>query len=112
MIRGSRRHSGAWAALAHRLSGLLLVVFIPAHFLVLGLAIESEAALENAIRWMDQPLVKAAEWGLLVVVTLHLVLGVRVLALEFLPWRGFRKMLIGFAGAAALLVGFAFLLNR
>ncbi len=111
MIRGSRRHPGFLAAMAHRISGLLLALFLPAHFLVLGLAIESEAALEGAIRWTDQPLVKVGEWGLVVLLTLHLGLGLRVLALEFLPWRDSRKTLIGVGVAASLLVGLLFIHN-
>ena len=111
MIRGSRRHPGFLAAMAHRLSGLALALFLPAHFLVLGLAIESESALEGAIRWTDQPLVKFGEWGLVVLLTLHLCLGLRVLALEFLPWRDSRKALIGLGAVASLFVGLIFLFN-
>ncbi|MDG2284931.1 MAG: succinate dehydrogenase [Alphaproteobacteria bacterium] len=111
MIRGSQRHPGFLAAMAHRVSGLLLALFLPAHFLVLGLAIESEAAMEGAIRWTDQPLVKLGEWGLVVLLTLHLCLGLRVLVLEFLPWRDSRKRLIGLGAAASLFAGLLFLFN-
>ena len=111
MIRRSQRHPGFLAAMAHRVSGLLLALFLPAHFLVLGLAIESEAALEGAIRWTDQPLVKLGEWGLVVLLTLHLCLGARVLALEFLPWRDSRKALIGLGVAASMFAGLLFMFN-
>lgn len=90
---------------------MLLALFLPAHFLVLGLAIESEAALEGAIRWTDQPLVKLGEWGLVVLLTLHLCLGARVLALEFLPWRDSRKALIGLGVAASMFAGLLFMFN-
>ena len=49
------------AALVHRLSGLALAVFLPFHFLALGLAISGEARLESFLRWSDQPLVKLSE---------------------------------------------------
>lgn len=111
MIPASRRHPGFYAALAHRLSGLALALFLPAHFLVLGLALDGEGALDGAIRWTDQPLVKVAEWGLVVLLTLHLALGLRVLALEFLPWRDARKTFIGLGAAVSLLAGFVFLYN-
>src|SRR5215467_2306292 len=56
------RDSTLWiAAMAHRISGLTLAIFLPLHFLTLGLAIESEARLERFLRWSDQPLVKAGE---------------------------------------------------
>lgn len=111
MIRGSRRHPGFWAALAHRVSGLALALFLPAHFLVLGLAIEGEAGLQAAIAWTDQPLVKIGEWGLVVLLTLHFAFGLRVLALEFLPWRDTLKAMIGLGAGVSLLVGFVFLFN-
>lgn len=111
MIRGSQRHLGFFAAITHRLSGLLLAFFLPIHFLVLGLAIESEAALEDAIRWTDQPLVRFGEWGLVVLLTLHLCLGGRVLVLEFLPWRDSRKRLIGLGAATSFFVGLIFLFH-
>jgi fumarate reductase subunit D len=110
-MRAGRQDIGAWAALAHRLSGLLLALFLPAHFLVLGLAIEGEAPLDGFLTWSEQPLVKIAEWGLVVLLTLHLGLGLRVLAIEFLPWRGPLKHAIGLGAGAALLAGGLFLVN-
>ncbi|MDA1311284.1 MAG: succinate dehydrogenase [Proteobacteria bacterium] len=110
-MRRSQRHLGFFAALAHRLSGLLLALFLPAHFLVLGLALEGDTALEGAIRWADQPLVKMAEWGLVVLLTLHLSFGLRVLVLEFMPWRDSRKAMIGLGAAASLFAGLLFLFN-
>jgi len=76
------------AFMLHRLSGLALALFLPFHFLVLGLAIEGEARLDAVLAWTDQPLVKIAEWGLVMLLTLHLMLGLRVLLLEWAPWRG------------------------
>ena len=58
----AHRTSPLWlAALVHRLSGLALAIFLPFHFLALGLAISGEARLEGFLRWTDQPLVKVSE---------------------------------------------------
>jgi len=103
-----RKHPGAWAALGHRLSGLALVLFLPFHFIVLGLALESAERLDGFLRLTDMPLVKVAEWGLVVLLTLHMGFGLRVLMLEFLPWRDTRKGLIVIGAAGAFLVGAAF----
>ncbi len=103
-----RKHPGAWAALGHRLSGLALALFLPFHFIVLGLALESADRLDGFLRLTDMPLVKAAEWGLVVLLTLHMGFGVRVLMLEFLPWRDTRKGLIVIGAAGALLAGAIF----
>ena len=61
MMPASRNHAGFWAALGHRLSGLLLALFLPFHFLALGLAIEGEDKLESFLQWSDQPVVKFGE---------------------------------------------------
>jgi fumarate reductase subunit D len=98
------------AFVLHRLSGLALALFLPFHFLVLGLAIEGEAALDAMLIWTESPLVKFAEWGLVVLFGLHLMLGLRVLMLEWAPWSGGLRHGWVFAGVAlALLGGFGFL---
>ena len=104
-------HPGTWAALGHRVSGLALALFLPVHFLALGLAIEGEARLDGFLRWSDQPLVKVTEWGLVVLLTLHLTLGLRVLTIEFLPWRGHLKRAISWGAGLALVAGALFLVN-
>lgn len=108
-MRATRTHAGGWAALGHRLSGLALALFLPAHFLALGLALEGEARLDGFLAWADRPLVRAAEWGLVTLLAVHLAFGLRVLAIEFLPWRGQLKAAAGLGAGAALLAGAAFL---
>lgn len=103
------RTAGWWAALAHRLSGLALAAFLPAHFLMLGLALEGEAALDAGLAYAEIPLVRVAEWGLVTLLALHLSLGLRLLALEFLGWAGFRHGWIWGGAAASLAVGALFL---
>ena len=77
------RRDSLWiAALVHRLSGVCLAIFLPLHFLALGLAIEGAAGLDDFLAWTDNLLVKAAEAGLLVLLTLHLLGGIRVLLIE------------------------------
>lgn len=105
------RHASSWAALAHRLSGLALAAFLPFHFWALGQALAGEAALDGFLAWTQSPLVKFSEWGLVVLLALHLGLGLRVLALEFLPWHAWQKALAGGACAVAGIFGLAFALN-
>lgn len=109
-MRPARNHPAWWAFLVHRLSGLALAVFLPAHFLVLGSAIRGEAALDELVRWSEQPLVKAGEWALVVLLAAHLAGGLRLLALEFLPWRPWQKTLAAVAAAFSLAAGLAFAL--
>jgi fumarate reductase subunit D len=95
-----------WVALVHRVSGIALALFLPAHFWVLGKGMEMDAVL----RWTEQPAVKVAEWGIVVLLALHLAGGLRVLALEFLPWRDWQKGLAAAAAGFAFAVGLAFAL--
>ncbi|MEO6564997.1 MAG: succinate dehydrogenase, cytochrome b556 subunit [Casimicrobiaceae bacterium] len=104
----TRGHASSRAALAHRLSGLVLALFLPAHFWALGTSLQGEAALESTLAWTSSPLVKLAEWGLVVLLALHLSLGLRVLALEFLPWHRSQGFLAAVALAVAALCGVAY----
>ncbi len=111
-MRPHRNHRGYWAFLGHRLSGLALALFLPFHFLALGLALET-AALDRFLVWTDLAAVKVAEWGLVSLLALHLMFGLRLLALELRPWRGGDARLgwILPGLGAALVVGAAFLIG-
>jgi fumarate reductase subunit D len=108
----ARNHPAYWAFMVHRLSGIVLALFLPAHFWLLASALEGEAALAEKLRWTEQPLVVAGEWLLVVALAAHLAGGLRVLALELLPWRGWQKTLAALAAAFALAAGLAFALAR
>jgi fumarate reductase subunit D len=106
------RDSALWiAAMVHRVSGLALAIFLPLHFLALGLALESEARLESLLRWSDQPLVKAAEIALVFLFTAHLLGGLRILVIENFDWRDGQKQLATLAAALSAIVAFAFLVR-
>ena len=98
-------------ALVHRLSGIALALFLPVHFWALGQALEGEAKLESFLRWSEQPLVKASEWAIVLFLAAHLTGGVRILMIEFLPWRSWQKTLGAVAAAAALAIGLLFVLS-
>ena len=107
----ARNHPAYWAFLVHRVSGVLLSLFIPLHFWVLGQALRGEAGLDSFLRWTDQPLVKFAETALVLLLAAHLTGGLRLLALEFLAWRNWQKSLLAAAAGVTLVAGLLFLLN-
>ena len=94
----------------HRVSGLLLALFLPVHFWALGKSLEGAPAFDAFMRWSDQPLVKFAEWGLVILLTAHLTGGMRLLLIEFRPWSGQRKNLVAGGFGIALAAGLAFAL--
>jgi fumarate reductase subunit D len=95
-----------WLAMVHRVSGIALALFLPLHFWALSRALELDAFLA----WTREPMVKLAEWAIVVALAAHLAGGMRVLALEFLPWRDWQKTLAASAAALTIGVGLAFAL--
>lgn len=106
----AHQHPAYWAFLMHRLSGLALAAFLPLHFWALGQALHGDAALDGFLRFADRPLFKFAEWGLVVLLALHMMGGVRLLLIEFTRWSGLRKNWIAGAVGFAALAGMAFAL--
>ncbi|MCX7962498.1 MAG: tripartite tricarboxylate transporter substrate-binding protein [Burkholderiales bacterium] len=102
--------SGRQYALAQRISGVALAVFLPVHFWALGRALEGEAALQSFLRWTEQPLVKASEWAIVLALAVHFFGGVRILMVEFLPWRDWLKNLGAVSVCAAPALGLLFAL--
>jgi fumarate reductase subunit D len=110
MGRAGHRRSALWvAAMVHRISGLVLACFLPLHFLALGLAIDGEARLDTFLRWTANPYVKASEAGLVLLLAVHMLGGLRVLAIENLPWCEGQKRLATGALIIAAIAALAFL---
>ncbi len=106
----ARNHPAYWAFLVHRISGIALALFLPVHFWALGRSLQGAAQFDVILAWTALPAVKFAEWGIVVLLAAHLGGGLRLLALEFLPWRDWQKTLAAVAAAVALAMGLAFAL--
>ena len=97
-----------YAALVHRISGVLLACFLPLHFLALALALNGEAKLDGFLRWTEQPLVEVAEGVLVFLLTVHLLGGLRLLLIEYGAVRPGRKELVALAFGTAAILALAF----
>ena len=106
---GHRRNALWLAAMVHRLSGLALACFLPLHFLALGLAIEGEARLDGFLKWTANPFVKLAETGLVFLLAVHMLGGIRVLLIENMPWRQSQKEMATAAIIVATVAAVVFL---
>jgi fumarate reductase subunit D len=106
----ARAHPSYWAFLVHRLSGLGLALFLPVHLWALAHAIRGEASLDGFLHAVDRPLFKFGEWGLVLLLALHLGGGVRLLLIEFGSWSGLRKDLIAAAAGFGVMASLAFAL--
>ena len=110
-LRPHRNHPLWYAFALHRLSGVLLALFLPFHFYVLGLALSGADAMDSFLVVTATPFVKFAECGLVFMLAIHIFGGLRLLALEFLPWREWQKLLAASAASMSVLVACLFLLN-
>jgi fumarate reductase subunit D len=108
--RRARNHPSYWAFVVHRVSGVVLAVFLPIHFWTLAAALQGAAGLEQALRYVDAPLFKLGEWVLVVLLALHLGGGLRLLLIEFGPWSGLRKNWIAFTAILGIIAGLGFAL--
>jgi len=111
LIRPHRNHPLWFAFILHRISGVALALFLPVHFYVLSLALTDTAALDGFLAFSDNPLVKVAEFGLVFLLAVHAFGGLRLMALEFLPWSPAQKTLAAGAVAASVLVSGTFFLQ-
>ena len=96
----SRAHPLWLAYILHRLSGLGLALFLPLHFWVLAMAVSDPGRLDGFLRLTETSLVKLAEIGLVFLLAVHMFGGLRLMAMEWLPWSASQKTWA--AGAAAL----------
>jgi fumarate reductase subunit D len=106
----ARRHTSSLAFFLHRISGVLLTVFLPIHFWTLARALQGEAALDTALSWYEAPVFLFGEWALVFLLTVHAVGGIRILLIEFAPWRGMRLRWVPAGVGLASLASFVFLI--
>jgi fumarate reductase subunit D len=95
----------------HRLTGIALAIFLPLHFLALATALNGANALDSFLALTRQPLVMAAESGIVIALAIHMTLGLRVLAIEFFDFREKTLAVLSACLAAVLAVGVMFILN-
>ncbi|MDG1449603.1 MAG: succinate dehydrogenase, cytochrome b556 subunit [Ascidiaceihabitans sp.] len=111
MKKTHRGHPLWYAYALHRASGLGLALFLPAHFYILSLALTQPERLEYFLNFAENPLVKVAEFGLVFGLTVHMFGGLRLMAMEWLPWSDNQKTLAAGALAVSFLISGTFYLQ-
>ena len=107
----SRAHPLWLAYVLHRLSGLGLALFLPLHFWVLAMAMTDPLSLDGFLHLTEVGLVKIAEFGLVFLLAVHMFGGLRLMAMEWLPWSPSQKSLAAGATAVSFLVATLFFLQ-
>ena len=111
MMRASHKQRGFIAAMLHRLSGIALAIFLPLHFLALATALNGADGLDAFLKLTRQPLVAFLEFAIVVTLAIHMTLGLRVLAIEFLDFHERTLAALSACIAAVFAVGLIFVLN-
>jgi succinate dehydrogenase / fumarate reductase cytochrome b subunit len=78
-----RGHEGMWSWVAHRISGVLIFLFLFAHVLDTALVRVSPDAYNHVIGVYKNPVVGLGEAGLVAAVIFHALNGLRVIAVDF-----------------------------
>ena len=108
----TRGHAGFWAFVVHRVSGIVLALFLPVHFFALSQALSDPRALDGFLEWTRRPAVKFGETMLVLALAVHLAGGVRLLFVEFVGWRAeWQKTAIAVVAGASLACALLFALN-
>lgn len=107
----NRAHPLWLAFIVHRLSGLTLALFLPVHFWVMAQTLTNPARFDAFARATSVDIAKVAEFGLVFLLAVHMFGGLRLMAMEFLPWSAPQKTLAALAAAAAFLIATLFFLQ-
>lgn len=111
MIRNPHLKPGFLAAMLHRLSGIALAIFLPLHFIALGMVLSGADSFQSFLGVTHNTFVRVAEWGLVTALGLHMALGIRVLAIEFFAIRERSAVVVSTCVACSITIGLLFLLN-
>ena len=111
-----RGREGMWSWVAHRISGVLLFLFLFAHVLDTALVRVSPDAYNEGMEAYKNPIVGLGEAGLVAAVIFHALNGLRIMLVDF--WsqgpRYQRQMLWGIVAVWVLVMipGTYFMLER
>lgn len=107
----ARAHPLWLAYIVHRVSGLALAFFLPLHFWVLAMAMTNPARLDGFLHLTEAGVVKLAEFGLVFLLAIHMFGGLRLMAMEWLPWTPPQKTLAASATAVSFLIACLFFMK-
>jgi succinate dehydrogenase / fumarate reductase cytochrome b subunit len=80
-----RGREGQWSWLAHRVTGVAIILFLFAHVVDTALVGWGPTAYNRVVSVYHNPLVKLLELGLVAAVIYHSLNGVRIMIIDFWP---------------------------
>lgn len=94
-MRGQRPGLGAYAWVAHRITGLILVVYLLLHIGTLSFILQGPDAFDRVMEVFENPVVQFLELLLIWIVFWHTLNGFRLILLHFVPGMNQRPLIIG-----------------
>src|ERR671938_1105338 len=76
---------GQWSWIAHRVTGVAVILFLFAHVVDTALVGWGPNAYDRVVRAYANPLVHLLELGLVIAVLYHSINGVRITLVDFFP---------------------------
>lgn len=99
-----RKHSGSWAWILHRITGLGLTAYILLHIIALTGLLKGEAAFNEEMKLFSSPLFLVGEWLLGALVMFHAVNGIRIVLVDLGNGARYHKQLLAFVYILSVIV--------
>jgi succinate dehydrogenase / fumarate reductase cytochrome b subunit len=80
---GLNPNVGAWSWLLHRITGLILVLYLFMHFFALSSSVGGASTFNGWLAYLQTTLTHILEIGLVAVVAFHLLNGLRITIADF-----------------------------
>ncbi|MCE1165242.1 MAG: succinate dehydrogenase, cytochrome b556 subunit [Bacteroidetes bacterium] len=107
-----RKHTGSWAWILHRITGLGLTLYIMIHIIALTGLLKGETAFNEEMALFKSPIFLFGEWLLGALVMFHSLNGVRIALVDFGNGARFHKEILTFVYILGVLMvtGMAYLI--
>jgi succinate dehydrogenase / fumarate reductase, cytochrome b subunit len=80
-----RGHEGQWSWLAHRVTGVAIILFLFAHIVDTAVVGWGPEAYDRVASVYHNPIVRLLELGLVAAVLYHAINGTKILLIDFFP---------------------------
>lgn len=91
-----KKHSGSWAWILHRITGLGLTVYILMHIIALMTLLKGEAAFNEEMALFSTPIFLFFEWLLGALVMFHALNGIRIALVDLGNGARYHKQVLTF----------------
>jgi succinate dehydrogenase / fumarate reductase cytochrome b subunit len=99
-----RGHEGQWSWIAHRVTGVAIILFLFAHVIDTAVVGWGPEAYNRVVSVYENPTVRLLELGLVAAVISHALNGLKIMLIDFFPSLTSRIRLLGFGTLGLFIV--------